>query len=167
MNCARMFFFTLALVIAAISVSTLIDAQTSKGIIAGVVRDKTGAVIADASVVVTSQSTGESRTVNTDVQGVFRIDAVNPGSYTVRVEAAGFEASSARNLDIQPSIVTSYDPILVVGKVSETVTVDADSNTINTENGQLSGTVSAAKLASVPIFSLNPIELATTLPGVQ
>jgi len=153
----------LFLIIAAVR----LDSQTSKGIIAGVVRDKSGAVIPNAAVVVTSESTSETRSANADAQGTFRIDAVNPGLYTVRVEAAGFEVSSVRKLNVLPSIVTTYDPVLVVGQVSETVTVDADVNIINTENGQLSGTVGGAELASVPIFTLNPIELATTLPGIQ
>ena len=164
MNRTRTLFLPLALAIAAIAP---VDAQTSKGIIVGVVRDKTGAVIPNASITVTSQSTGEIRTVNSDAQGAFRMDAVSPGLCIVRVEATGFEASNARDLNIQPSIVTSYDPVLALGKVSETVTVEADSNAINTENGQLSGTVGTAELANVPIFTLNPIELATTLPGVQ
>jgi outer membrane receptor protein involved in Fe transport len=164
MNRTRTVFLLLTLAIAAIAP---VDAQTSKGIIVGVVRDKTGAVIPNASITVASQSTGEIRTVNSDAQGAFRIDAVSPGLCTVRVEATGFEASNARDLNIQPSIVTSYDPVLALGKVSETVTVEADSNAINTENGQLSGTVGTAELANVPIFTLNPIELATTLPGVQ
>ena len=167
MNPKRVLMLILALAIAAIGAVAPVDAQTSKGILVGIVRDKTGAVIPNASVTVTSQSTGEVRTVNSDAQGAFRMDAVPPGLCTVQVEAAGFENSSARNLNVEPSIVTSYDPQLTVGKVSETVTVDADSNTINTENGQLSGTVGTAELANVPIFTLNPIELATTLPGVQ
>ena len=167
MNGKCAFLLSIALGIAAFGVMSPVEAQTSKGILAGVVRDKTGATIPTASVVVTSQSNGETRTVNSDTQGAFRLDAIEPGLYTVRVEASGFEASSAHNLNVIPSIVTSYDPILVVGKVTETVTIDADSNTVNTENGQLSGTIGTSELANVPIFSLNPIELATTLPGVQ
>ena len=159
----RIFFLFLSIAIATLPFA----AQTSKGILAGVVRDKTGAVISSASISVTQESTGEVRTFVADSQGAFRIDALNPGFYTIQVEAAGFETSNVRKLNVLPSIVTSYNPELVVGKVSETVTVDASSNTINTENGQLSGTVGAAELASVPIFSLNPIELAATLPGVQ
>ena len=143
------------------------DAQTSKGILAGVVRDSSGGVISGASITVTSQGTGETRTAVADTQGSFRIDALSPGQYTVRIEAKGFQASSVRDLNVVPSVVTTFDPSLVVGSVSETVMVEAASNDINTENGSLSSTVSTLEMAKIPIFSLNPIELLQTLPGVQ
>jgi hypothetical protein len=65
------------------------------------------------------------------------------------------------------SIVTTYDPVLTVGEVSQAVTVEANSNTINTENGQLSSTVSTAELSKIPIFTLNPIELLQTVPAFR
>ena len=142
-------------------------AQTSKGIIAGIVRDKTGAVIPGAKVTVTSQETSETRGAVADERGAFRIDAVNSGHYTVNVTAGGFEAANTRDLNIVPSIVTTFDPVLTVGEVTLAVSVEANSNNINTENGQLSSTVSTAELAKVPIFTLNPIELLQTVPGVQ
>ncbi|HEX5284344.1 MAG TPA: carboxypeptidase regulatory-like domain-containing protein [Bryocella sp.] len=142
-------------------------AQTSKGIIAGVIRDNTGAVIPTASVTITEQATGAKRSSRSDAQGAFRVDAVNPGLYTIQVEMNGFVTKVAKDLNVQPSIVTNYDPVMLPGGVSETVLVEANSNTINTENGQLAGTISSAELSRVPIFTLNPIELATTIPGVQ
>ena len=158
------FILLLCLVLSVVRMS---DAQTSKGILAGVVRDSSGAVIPGASITVTSQGTNETRTVVADAQGSFRIDAVNPGRYTVRIEAQGFQASNVRDLNVVPSVVTTFDPSLVIGSVSETVLVEAASNDINTENGSLFSTVSTAELAKVPIFTLNPIELLQTLPGVQ
>ena len=142
-------------------------AQTSKGIISGVVRDPAGAVIAAASVTVTAEDSGERRTTSTTSVGAFRIDAVNPGHYMLHIEAQGFRAAEVRDLNVLPSIVTSYNPVLIVGEVSQIVTVEANTNLINTENGGLSGTLSSEEMAKVPIFSLDPIELAATVPGVQ
>ncbi len=142
-------------------------AQTSKGIIAGIVRDKTGAVVSGAKVTVTSQETSETRAAASDERGAYRIDAINSGHYTVSVSAAGFETGNTHDLNVPPSIVTTYDPVLTVGEVSQAVTVEANSNTINTENGQLSSTVSTAELSKIPLFTLNPIELLQTVPGVQ
>ena len=142
-------------------------AQTSKGILAGIVRDKTGAVIPGAKVTLTSQDTSESRAVVADERGAYRIDAVNSGHYTVSAEAGGFQTSNTHDINIVPSIVTTYDPVLAVGEVSQAVTVEANTNNINTENGQLSSTISTSELAKVPIVTLNPIELLQTVPGVQ
>jgi len=145
----------------------LIHAQTSKGTIVGVVRDMTGAVVAKAEVTVTSEDTSETRTTAANAQGEFRIDAVNPGHYTLYVQANSFDAAEVRNLNVLPSVVTTFNPSLRSGTLSQTVTVSANTNAINTENGQLSSTVSTAELAQVPIFSLNPFELLQTIPGVQ
>ena len=142
-------------------------AQTSKGIIAGIVRDKTGAVVPGAKVTVTSQETSETRGAVADERGAFRIDALNSGHYTMSVQAGGFDTANTRDLNVVPSVVTTFDPVLNVGEVSQAVTVEANTNNINTENGQLSSTVSTAELSKVPIFTLNPIELLQTVPGVQ
>ena len=66
-------------------------AQTSKGILAGVVRDATGAAIAEASVTVINQDTNETRIIKSGGTGSYRADAISPGTYTIRVELAGFD----------------------------------------------------------------------------
>src|ERR1700730_7676989 len=86
------------------------QAQTSKGTIVGVVRDATGAVIANAKVTVTAQETSESRGAVADAQGGFRIEAVNPGHYTVHVQAGGFEEAEVRDLNVIASAVTTCNP---------------------------------------------------------
>jgi outer membrane receptor protein involved in Fe transport len=165
MNLKHTFMATAIFSIIAATLSAV--AQTSKGIIAGIVRDKTGAVVSGATVTLTSQETSETRSAVADERGAFRIDALNAGHYMVNVQAGGFKTANTRDVNVVPSAVTTFDPVLTVGEVSQAVTVEANSNTINTENGQLSSTVSTAELSKVPIFTLNPIELLQTVPGVQ
>jgi len=166
MNVKHICAMAIALILA-VAATHLLIAQTSKGILAGVVRDPSGAVIPKADVTVTSEETGETRSVIADERGSFRIDAINSGHYTINTQAEGFETSNVKSLKVEPSIVTTYDPVLTIGSVSQSVTVDANTNTINTENGQLSSTVGAGELAKIPVFTLNPIELLQTVPGVQ
>ncbi len=142
-------------------------AQTSKGILSGVVRDATGAAVPGATVTVTDQDTGETRTVTSEATGAYRIDAISPGNYTLHVEMAGFQKFDAKNVVVRPSQVTSFDPTVQVGSVDQSVEVTADSSLLSTENGSLAGTIGQVELQKVPIFSLNPVELATTIPGVQ
>ncbi len=142
-------------------------AQTSQGTLAGTARDATGAVVANATITVTNEATGEKRTVTSANDGAYRIDAISPGRYSIVTSAAGFSTSQVKGISVPPSTTTSYDVALQVGTTSTEVTVEANQATINTENGQLSGTVSAEELDKVPIFTLNPVELALTVPGVQ
>lgn len=155
------------LILIGFAVSVALQAQTSKGILAGTVRDQTGAAVGSATVTVTSQETGETRTTTASSQGSYRVDAINPGHYTIHVTMTGFSASDIRDLAVDPSVITTFDPKLSVGNVNVNVSVEAISNAINTEDGTLSGTVDTIELSKVPIFSLNPFELVATLPGVQ
>jgi hypothetical protein len=142
-------------------------AQTSTGILVGVARDTTGAVIQNASVKIRNMDTGELRGTQTKSDGTYRIEAIPPGRYAVTVEENGFETAKADGIVVNPSVVSSYDVTLRVGKANDVVEVAAVSNAINTDNGQLTGMINANDIRSLPIFSLNPIELATTLPGIQ
>src|SRR5579871_6771477 len=114
------FIFFAALLVMCASPNSSVEAQTSKGILVGTVRDPLGAVLPGASLTVISQETGETRHVVSDAQGDFRIEAISPGVYSVHVEAAGFESVDVKHLSIVPSAVTSYQPILQVGKASST-----------------------------------------------
>lgn len=143
-----------------------VTAQTSKGILAGVVRDASGAALPDATVVVTNEATGESRTVSSGGTGAFRAEAINPGPYKVHVSHTGFSDFDAQHIEVAPSVVTTYDLMLQVGGQSQVITVEANSNAVNTENAQLAGNIATEELQKVPIFTLNPAELTSTLPGV-
>lgn len=141
--------------------------QTSQGILTGATRDATGAAIPSAKVTVRNEETGEVRSTTAKGDGTYRIDAIPPGRYTVTVEVPGFDTRRATGVIVNPSEVSSYDATLTVGRVQDVVEVQAVTNAINLENGQLTGIINSQDLHELPIFSLNPFELATTLPGVQ
>lgn len=140
-------------------------AQTSKGTLVGIVRDRTGAVVALAEVEAVNQETGERRKELTGTDGSYRIDAINPGTYTVDVTSTGFQKFELKGNVVNPSVVTTANVVLDAGGDTVTVEVQANSNSINIQNAQLSGTVSSAELKTLPIFSLNPAELTTSFPG--
>src|SRR6187402_1579624 len=157
----------LGVLLLALFMASGVYAQTSKGTITGIVRDLNGAAIPNASVTALNVETNEARSATSEDTGAFRFDAVTPGRYTLSATAPGFQKFDATGLQVRASLVTSYDPKLSVGIVSDTVSVEAGGAILNTENGSLSGTVGSMELQKLPIFSLNPIELLTTLPGVQ
>ena len=155
-----------ALVASVVITGTLL-AQTSKGILAGVVRDQTGAVVPGAQITVTDQHTKVSRTATSSDTGAYRIEGIDPDPYTIVVEKSGFNKTEAKNLVVVASQVTSFEPTLTIGADTQTVSIEAESNEINTENGHLGGTVSLESLEKLPIFTLNPIALAGTVAGVS
>src|SRR5438874_5611354 len=161
-------FITMAAVTAVLgSLNFAASAQTSKGILSGTVRDTSGAALPKANVTVVSEDTGETRNLQASGIGAYRVEGISPGLYEIKVDASGFAGTDVKDIRVSPSIVTSYDPVLSVGSTTASVTVEANSNAINTETGELSGTIGSRELADVPIFSLNPFELVATLPGAQ
>jgi hypothetical protein len=156
----------IALIASALMASTGF-AQTSKGILTGVAKDATGAVVPKATITVRGEQTGETRNVVTDAEGTFHIDALSPEPYTITGAHEGFSAFKAEHVVVNPSVVTSYPVIFSVGSLNDVVTVEANTETINTDNGQLAGTIDSKEITQLPVFSLNPLELASTVPGVQ
>jgi hypothetical protein len=112
-------------------------AQTSKGIQVGVARDASGAVVPNARVTIIGDSDGDTRATAIKSDGSYRLEALNPETYTVTVQQPGFEGFKANNVIVEPSSVTTYEIKLVVGSVQETVSMATDSMSIHTENGQL------------------------------
>ncbi|AXC09458.1 Oar protein [Acidisarcina polymorpha] len=151
----------------ALSTPSLVFAQTSKGNLVGVVRDTSGAVVANATISLTNEATGETRQLTSNPSGEYRVDAIAPGSYSLDLTATGFEEKKVAHLNVAPSTYTNFDVVLNVGGTSETVAVQAQTNLINTENAQLSQNIGSAVINNLPIFSLNAIELAYASPGVQ
>jgi carboxypeptidase family protein len=156
----------LALLFSVLVVSAACMAQTSKGIIAGTVRDTTGAVMAGATVTATNVATTETRTTTTNEIGTYRIEAVEPGSYTIKVAAANFKTTTVDKVDVKGSVITTINASLEVGIATETVEVDAKSIEVATENGQLAHSISSVEIQEIPVFNLNAISLVMTQPGV-
>src|SRR5579862_6830141 len=89
----------------------------------GTVQDKSGAVVANATVTATENGTGVGHTTTTNSSGFYRISELPPGTYTVTVEAAGFKKSSNANVDSQAEILRGLDVSVDLGQAQETVNV--------------------------------------------
>jgi len=91
--------------------------QESRGSITGKVADPQGAVIRGATVVVTNVETNAIRRASSNESGYFEVTLLNPGHYTVAVEAAGFSRAVRSGLDVN---VASAD-VRCAGRFGERV----------------------------------------------
>lgn len=140
-------------------------AQTSRGTVTGIVTDSSKGAVANAAVDLKNEQTGVARSTTTNDAGVYRFDAVDPDTYTVRVSANGFKASVTKPFDVRAEIANA-DVQLEVGQVSSTVEVSADATLIQSEAPVRGGTLTAQNIVALPIANENPVSLALTLPGV-
>src|SRR5207247_3822426 len=78
-------------------------AQLTRGGISGIVRDQQGAVVPGATVTVKNLATGAVRSAVTDVNGLYRVPALDAGIYLVRTELAGFSTVENPQIRVQPT----------------------------------------------------------------
>jgi hypothetical protein len=141
--------------------------QTTLGVIAGSVTDSSGAVVVGATVSVQRTEGGEVRTASTGPSGDYRIESLTPGTYKVTVTAANFSTTQLANIPVNASVTTPVNVRLSVGATTETVTVDASVQQLQTETGQIDAVIPTVQVRDLPIPTGNPYALTITLPGVS
>src|SRR5882672_10274287 len=134
--------------------------------IQGTVSDKSGAVVPGATVTVTNQETGVVFHAVTNDSGFYRVSALVPGLYTVKVEAARFKTHSVTDIFVAAEDSKGHDATLELGMANESVTVTADAVTLQTENGSITGSITAQDVQRLPQVGRNPYELLRLAPGI-
>ncbi len=142
-------------------------AQTSNGSIGGTITDSRDAVVAGATITAKNEHTGEVRRTATGAFGQYRIDAVEPGTYAVTITQKDFAPLTLEKIAVSGSVVTSVNAKLTVRGSTQSIVVEASNAAVQTENGELSQSISTFEVQDIPYDSLNPYALATTLPGVS
>ncbi len=135
------------------------------GSIQGSITDNTGAVVPGASVVITGIDTGTKETLKTDSRGYYSVGPLNPGSYKVTVNAAGFEALEVTTV-IRTGTATPGSFKLTVGSSAQTVQVTAGAVQLNTDQAGVSDVVTAQQIETLPINGRNILDVAQLEPGV-
>lgn len=147
--------------------SSSVMAQSSKGIVVGTVNDPSGAVVSGATVKITNRATNVSRETVTLSEGNFRLDAVDPGEYTIEITASGFKTITLENVTVVAAQATTTDATLEIGAQSEVVNVNADAAVIlQKQDGSRASTLESRQIVDLPVAGLNPVNLVFTLPGV-
>ena len=115
-------------------------AQQATASINGVVKDPTGAAVANAQVQLTNVNTAVVRTTTTNTDGIYAFPTVVPGAYTMRVSASGFTTITQPETTLEVSQTATFDFQLKVGAAQENVTVNAEGAVLETATSEL-GTV--------------------------
>jgi Carboxypeptidase regulatory-like domain len=157
-----------ALILAFLLISTFpgsLKAQSLiSGDITGAVTDPSGATVPGAKVTITSKATGAVQTTTTNSSGSYRIPLLQPGAYTLAVEATGFEQASL-SVSISAGTTLPADVRLTVGSASQTVEVTAAAPILHTEAADLSTTFSMQQVQSLPNPGNDLTFVAQTAPG--
>lgn len=146
---------------------SLAFAQGTRGTISGKVTDPTGAVISGASVKlfdVAKQQ--EIRTVQSNAEGGYQFVEIEPATYDVIINAAGFAEMRLRAVKVEPNRNVQLDTPLSVGGASAEVTVTAAQELIDRDSPTLGTTVDPRRVIGLPLDGRNVLNLALLQPGV-
>jgi hypothetical protein len=123
--------------------------ETTSAIV-GQVRDASGGAVPGAAVTIRNLDTGLQRIATTDESGRFNFTQLKPGTYSVRVEAQGFEAQQNEAVTSDLGQKQSVDFILKIAQARERLEVNDEAVILNTENANTLTTLAAPALESLP-----------------
>lgn len=140
--------------------------QAITGDILGTVRDTSGAVIPQATVVLTQTDTGVKFTATTDASGNYLFAQLKPDHYRLAVSKAGFKSTAVSDIDLLLGQRPRVDVVLSIGKVTQTVTVSAGGvQLLETQTSSMGQVVPQTAVSNLPIVNRNFISLITLAAG--
>ncbi len=152
---------------AAVLLPTLATAQQATANVNGVVKDPSGAAIANAQVDLSNVNTGVVRKTSTSTDGIYNFPSVVPGVYSMQVSATGFAGVTQPPVTLQVGQTATFDFQLNIGATSSTVMVTAAAPALQTSTSELGTVVSPKEINNLPLNGRNFTELLTILPGVS
>ncbi len=136
------------------------------GGIAGTVVDPSGAIIPGIAIVISNQATGRQQTISTSSDGTFTCPELEPGSYQIEIHATGFRPLLESDLKVEDGQVLAVNLKLELGQQATTVTVTESSSRVETTDAATGETITAAKMASIPLNGRSFTDLLALQPGI-
>lgn len=162
--CMRRTVFSLPLLLA--SVHAAAGQTSTTGAIRGTVTDPQGAVLATATVTVTSQGTAAVRKSATDKDGQYTVGLLPPGLYNVTIAAPGFKTENPGAITVVVTETSRVDASLVLGSQSETVDVTSQGPALQVENAAVGTVVDGSVIQELPLANRNYTEVLTMTAGI-
>src|SRR5947207_12242082 len=132
----------------------------------GVVRDSSGAVIPQATVILRNTDTGTERQSLTNDSGLYVFVSVPPGEYVLKVTKNGFTTATQSGLHVLVNQASTQDVTLRVGSTQESVTVEATAVNLETANATLGTVIESKQVMDLPLNGRNFTQLLSLTPGV-
>ena len=156
---------SLVLIVSFFAASRIATAQVEAGVITGVVKDGSGAVISSAHVTFHNASTGILTNTSTNGQGIYVSPPLSPGDYDVKVTAAGFGDLLAHvRLAVAQRI--SVDAALAIGSAAESIEVKSTTVRFDTDTATVSNLRTEEAVHNLPLNGRNFAELLGLGAGV-
>jgi hypothetical protein len=162
----RLLVTAVVLLCLAVYVTPTAQGQAVSGAITGYVYDPSDAPVVGATVTVKNVDTGITTTRNTDSTGLYLITNLNPGTYSVTVEASGFRRYIQENVVLRVDSTMRIDAHLVLGEVTQEISVTAAPDMLKTEKTDVGQAIAEHEVQTLPTTGRNLSKLYNLTPGV-
>ncbi|HUA14351.1 MAG TPA: carboxypeptidase-like regulatory domain-containing protein [Verrucomicrobiae bacterium] len=141
----------LCILTVALMLAPIASGQENQGAIAGNVTDPTGALITGAKLTAKNRSTGAVYGAVSSSAGAYRFPNVNIGTYDVTVSATGFKTVTLTGIVVQVATTSALDVKLSPGAITESVVVNADAPTVQSESADIGTVVGTTQILNLPL----------------
>ncbi len=148
-----------------VAVPAAVWAQAT-GQINGIVTDASGGVLPGVTVEAVNAATGATRTAVTGADGLYTLPLLQPGVYRVKASLSGFSAALQENVRVTVTETSRVAFQMEIGQISDTVTVTARANLVETNNATRGIVIDQQKVVDLPLNGRNFTQLGTLIPGV-
>lgn len=154
----------LSVLLLGLLLGVLASAQSNRAQLRGLVTDSSGAVVPNATVTLLNVNTGVSTVKKTSDTGLYLFDLVQPGTYTVTVEATGFPKFTQPSIPVQSGGDVTINAVLNPGELQQSVTVNEAAAAVefNSANNEL--TIDTKMANDTPRLDRNPFKLSLVEP---
>ncbi len=140
-------------------------AQDRTASVTGTVHDPSGAPVPDAQITVRNTETGIKRTSKTGGSGDYTVTLLDPGTYEIRVEHAGFKSLQRTGIVLHVNDNVRLDYALALGDVSQVIDVHEEVPLLRTTDASLGQVVDNQKVTSLPLNGRSSFRLVELTPG--
>jgi hypothetical protein len=145
--------------------SSLMGLSQTAARLSGLVTDKSGSVVSDATLTVTNTGTGVSRQLHTAMDGRYTFAELQPGNYQITAEHAGFKRRTVENVVLEVSQAIDLNVQLVSGSVDQIVTVSADTEALIDASTDTGTTIPTRAIQDLPINGRDYARFSLLTPG--
>jgi hypothetical protein len=152
----------LAILLAAASLA--LHAQSTASL-SGTISDPSGAVVPQAKITVHSLATGLDRMVTSDAAGNYVVPSLQPGDYSVTVQASGFSAYRATSVTLLVDQTVTVNPRLAVASAGEVVNVESTAPILEAQSITLGQSIDQKTVQEIPLNGRHFLDLTNLAPG--
>jgi hypothetical protein len=142
-------------------------AQFDSASVLGTLRDRTGAALANGTVVLTNVANGTQMTLSSNDRGNYEFASVKPGDYRLSAELAGFKVARTDAFPVTVGARQRVDLVLEVGGTTDSVTVSGAAEILETDTSDRGEVISQREIVNLPLNGRSYADLALLVPGVR